>query len=95
MFRNFSLLLRPIGVLALLVPLTGASIAHGDEAALRRDVGHLASDELEGRLTGSPGARQAAAYLVEQLQALGATPLPGREGFELPFEFTAGTNDQG
>ena len=55
----------------------------------------LAADALEGRLTGSDGARVAADYIVEQLRALGATFLPGRSDFRLPFEFTAGVNDAG
>ncbi|MEL7062050.1 MAG: M20/M25/M40 family metallo-hydrolase, partial [Acidobacteriota bacterium] len=44
---------------------------------------------------GSPGARSAAAYLIQQLEAIGATPLPGRDTFEIPFDFTAGTVDTG
>ncbi len=69
--------------------------ARADEAALRRDVEYLASPELSGRMTGSAGERLAAAYLSERLATLGALPLPGREGYELPFSFTAGTRDAG
>lgn len=88
------LLLAP-AVLAPLLALGFAAAAAADEAALRRDVEYLASDALEGRLTGSPGARAAAAHLAAELAALGAQPLPGQDGFELPFEFTAGTDDRG
>ena len=55
----------------------------------------LADDKLEGRLTGTDGSRLAADYLIEQLQAIGASPLPGTESFRLPFEFTAGMSDGG
>ena len=55
----------------------------------------LASDALEGRLTGTEGSRAAADYIIEQLRAIGATPLPGAESFRLPFEFTAGMSDGG
>ena len=55
----------------------------------------LADDSLEGRLTGTDGSRLAADYLIEQLQAIGASPLPGTESFRLPFEFTAGMSDGG
>jgi Zn-dependent M28 family amino/carboxypeptidase len=40
----------------------------------------LADDKLEGRETGSAGERQAEAYIVQQLQALGIEPA-GSEGF--------------
>jgi hypothetical protein len=71
------------------------SPATADEGALRRDVEYLASPELAGRLTGSDGERLAAAYLAGRLSELGALPLPGRDGYELPFTFTAGTRDVG
>ena len=55
----------------------------------------LASDDLEGRLTGTDGSRKAADYIVARLEAIGATPLPGADDFRLPFRFTAGVNDGG
>ena len=55
----------------------------------------LASDDLEGRLTGTDGSRKAADYIVAQLEAIGATPLPGSDDFRLPFQFTAGVSDGG
>ncbi|MDX1409652.1 MAG: hypothetical protein R3330_16000, partial [Saprospiraceae bacterium] len=39
------------------------------------DVRFLASDELEGRETGKPGAYQAADFIVERMQAIGLTPM--------------------
>ena len=61
----------------------------------RAHVEALASDRLDGRLTGSAGERLASEYLVGQLQRIGARPLPGRDEFRLPFEFTAGARDGG
>ncbi|MCA1585514.1 MAG: M20/M25/M40 family metallo-hydrolase [Acidobacteria bacterium] len=61
----------------------------------RTHVEMLASEKLEGRQAGSLGERQAAAYLANQLAMIGAKPLPGRQDFFLPFEFTAGTRDGG
>ena len=55
----------------------------------------LASEELEGRLTGSAGARRAADYIVNRLQEIGATPLLGSESLRQSFEFTAGMQDGG
>ncbi|HEU4643740.1 MAG TPA: M28 family peptidase [Gemmatimonadaceae bacterium] len=46
-------------------PRTGA-----DTAVLRRDITHLASDSLEGRLTGTPGNDSAAAYIARRYAAL-------------------------
>jgi hypothetical protein len=80
---------------ALVLSLCGAAPAAADEATLRRHVEYLASEQLDGRLTGSPGEQLAAEYLVTALERLGAQPLPGAEGFRLPFDFTAGVNDAG
>jgi Tol biopolymer transport system component len=61
------------------------------EADLRTHVEFLASDALEGRRTGTEGARRAADYLQQRLRETGLIPLPGAGGFEQPFEFTATT----
>lgn len=63
--------------------------------ALIRHVEFLASSELAGRLTGTPEASRAVDYLAEALESMGARPLPGTDGFRLPFEFTAGVDDAG
>lgn len=55
----------------------------------------LAADVLEGRLTGTTGAHQAADYIIEQLRSIGAELLPGQQDYRLPFEFTAGVSDGG
>lgn len=44
------------------------------------DVTALASDKMEGRLTGTPGYRHAADHVVEQARALGLEPA-GSEGY--------------
>lgn len=59
---------------AALLPATAAT----DQT--RQHLELLASE----RLTGSEGERRAADYLLGELERLGAKPLPGREGFELP-----------
>jgi Zn-dependent M28 family amino/carboxypeptidase len=61
----------------------------------RAHVAALASDRTEGRLTGSNGERVAADYLIAQLKRIGARPLPGRDDYRLPFEFTSGSRDGG
>ena len=61
----------------------------------RAHVDSLTAADLEGRLTGTEGTRGAAEYLISQLEEIGAVPLPGADGFEIPFDFTAGTKDTG
>jgi Tol biopolymer transport system component len=57
---------------------------------LRRRVEYLASDKLEGRMTGSEGERLAWEFLVQELQAIGLEPFgPGDEWIQ-PFEFNSG-----
>ena len=55
----------------------------------------LASERFEGRLAGSNGERMAGDYIASQLAKIGAKPLPGRDGYFLPFDFTAGSRDGG
>lgn len=44
------------------------------ESVYLRDVGYLASDELEGRGTGQPGIDLAAEYIAKELEAAGVKP---------------------
>ncbi len=89
---------KRIGTLAALA-LLGMGLpglpAGATESGLRQHVEALASDAWQGRMTGSEGAVATVEYLVEQLTALGAQPLPGEDDFVLEFEFTAGTDDTG
>ncbi len=89
--------LRNLPALAVLtgLVLSPAALLADTEAELRRHVEYLASEELEGRLTGTGGERLAADYLAAELEKLGAKPLPGTDGFRLAFEFTAGSSDAG
>ena len=82
--------------LLLLVSLAAAgSPAAQEPASPRAIVEYLADDALEGRLTGSPGIRKAADYIIEQLEAIGAEPLPGIGAFRQAFSYTAGVTDTG
>ncbi len=77
----------------LLFALTATAPAQTDQ--LERHVEHLASTELEGRLTGSPGAEKAAVYIIEEMEKLGVKPMPGQDRYRVGFDFTAGTSDAG
>ena len=85
-------------LLLLLVSFGAAGGSAAQEPAAldtRAIIEYLADDRLEGRLTGSPGIRMAADYIIEQLEAIGAEPLPGVGGFRQAFSYTAGVTDTG
>lgn len=50
----------------------------------------LADEKTEGRATGSKGAELAAEWIGETFNASGVKPLPGQDGYFLPFQFNAG-----
>jgi len=72
-----------------------AVVARGESLDVRTHVTRLASEEMEGRLTGTEGARRASDYIIRELERMGVRPLPGRDSFRIPFEFTSGVTDQG
>src|SRR5438105_15797155 len=45
-----------------------------DVERLREHINYLASDKLEGRRTGTPGALEAARYVAEEFRRLGLAP---------------------
>lgn len=55
---------------------------------LQQDVGYLASDELEGRATGSEGERKAAEYIIERYRQGRIRPYQG--SYKYPFNFVKG-----
>ncbi len=57
---------------------------------LKKDVVYLASDEMKGRLTGTPEARKAAEYIANEFRQSALKAAPGMTGFFQQFEFTAG-----
>jgi hypothetical protein len=80
---------RPPAVLA------GSQSTTAPNSRTRSHVQTLASDAMDGRLTGTAGERLAADYIVSQLRRIGAKPLPGLSDYRLPFQFTAGSRDGG
>jgi len=71
-------------------PRSQSFVANIRETDLRRQVGYLASEELQGRLTGSAGAQKAAQFIAGYFKELALQPLPGARDFFQPFEFSAG-----
>jgi hypothetical protein len=56
---------------------------------LRAHVKYLASDELEGRGSGTEGNRKAAAYIAEQMKRYGLRPAGDNGTYFQTFEFVA------
>ena len=85
--------------LTVLVLLGTTQLACGEQLPVDLDtrvlVETLASDAFEGRRTGSVGSQQAADYIIDQLEAIGAKPLPGQTDFRQSFAFTVGVSDGG
>ena len=61
------------------------------ENRIKEDVTYLASDELEGRQTGTEGEKKAADYIAKRFEELGLTK-KGTKGFLQPFTFKPKTN---
>jgi Zn-dependent M28 family amino/carboxypeptidase len=73
-------------VLLLSIAACAQSASHFDGKSWWDTVKFLADDKLEGRDTGSRGEREAQAYIVEQLKALGLEPA-GSNGYYQPVKF--------
>ena len=67
-----------------------AAAAYSTKTGIRENVEFLADDALEGRMTGSEGARRAAAHIADQLERFGLKPMETGAGYFQEFEFTAG-----
>jgi aminopeptidase YwaD len=88
--RLFSLLV----LLSFVVSLSAqkAAVSSSVEANLRKHVEYLASDKLEGRRAGEPGATYAAGYIANHFAKLRLRPgvkgTNGKPGFMQPFSYT-------
>ncbi len=58
---------------------TAADPARTGQELIQETIEHLAAPELAGRLTGSPGNRQAAEFLAGRLRELGLEPVAGAD----------------
>ena len=57
---------------------------------LHEHVSFLASDKLEGRMTGTPGCQAAGDYIAKQFKSVGLRPLGDENTFFQKFDFPAG-----
>jgi len=86
---------QPAAIQAVYVGMITAEARHEfspevSASDLRENVEYLASDELEGRLTGTPGTQKAAAYIANQFKKLGLKPLGDSGTYFQEFPFTSG-----
>ena len=80
---------------ALLLAFSPLSAAAQTPEELRDDVAALTGPGTEGRAVGTPGAATARRYLMSELEAAGAEPLPGQDGYGVSFDFISGVEDAG
>lgn len=64
------------------------------EKAVKKHVSYLASDELEGRGTGTEGEKKAAAYIAKQFKKAGLSP-KGTDGWYHTFTFKKSSDPHG
>ncbi len=85
--KNFTLSLFLLPSLVFTQPKRNPEITSAEVYA---HIKYLASDELEGRRSGSKGARLAAAYLEREFKEYGLKPMGDAGGFLQKFEFISG-----
>ena len=78
------------------VPLAASTYVHTESAITARDlrgrVAYLASEMMDGRLTGSDGERRATEYVASMLGSYGLEPAGDGGTFFQAFDFTAGVS---
>lgn len=71
-------------------PLNKQSTAEITPADIKYHVNYLASDALEGRLSGTPGGEVAAKYIAEEFNRFGLKPIGDRGSYFQRFDFIGG-----
>ena len=83
------------GVTVVALAAAGAERAPGKDSIvadeLRRDVVQLTSDEMGGRLVGTPGNRLAAEFIAGRFEALGLTPVGDNGDYFHNFDLVTAT----
>ncbi len=73
-------------------PSNRASSPELTASDIQYHVNYLASDSLEGRLSGTPGNEKAAGYIAEEFKRFGLQPLGDNGAFTQQFDFVGGIN---
>lgn len=83
--------MKQISILAFFITLVGCKQNYQYENKIKEDVAYLASDELEGRQTGTEGERKAAEYIANRFEEMGIKSI-GTNGYYQDFSFTPKTD---
>ena len=83
--------MRNLFILTFLCFLISCKESINQETRIKEDVTFLASDDLEGRQTGTEGEKKAAAYIANRFKELGLLA-KGTENYLQPFTFKPKTN---
>ena len=84
-------MVKQMSLSVLLLTLMGCANQPVPENNLKADVEFLASDELQGRQTGSEGEKKAADYIAQRFDDLGLEE-KGTNGYFQDFKFTPKTD---
>ena len=76
--KRFTFLVASL-LLATFVAVAQQAETEPSAATLQKHVSYLASDELDGRRTGTPGANEAAKYIAKEFERLGLRPAPATD----------------
>ena len=82
--RSQNSLVHPIG------RVSNHESSNKTETSIRQHIEFLADDALEGRMTGSEGAKRAAEHIASQFAQLNLKPVGDEQSYFQAFEFTAG-----
>ncbi len=69
----------------LLLNVFGQNVNQIKEKEVARIIATLASDEMQGRATFSPGIEKAAQFIESEFKKIGLQPLPNEKGFRQSF----------
>jgi len=72
----------------VIIPLFGQNAE--DKVLLKNHIKYLSDDLLEGRATGSPGAKLAQDYIITQFKEIGLTPMNDENNWLQAFDFKDG-----
>src|ERR1043165_8214556 len=62
---------------------------------LKQHIYYLASDKLQGRLTGSKGEKEASSYIIKQYKSIGIAPMGENGSYLQAFTFSNGKKPDG
>lgn len=89
--RNLSLIISLLGTLSL--TMNAQAWFHAD--SIMSHITYLASDELEGRGTGTPGEEKAAEYIISKFKTWNIAPAGDNNSYLQEFAFEAGMHGKG